>query len=128
VSHESRPVTAIDPNLTKEMLMNRLVLIFTLAITVFFLSPGVFGMRSVPGASGTANAQEDWKKEFEELCAGTQNSGELAADELKKLIDRCDKLKTRIEKLDETQRKVYLKRLQMCHDLYVFMLESKDKK
>jgi len=46
-------------------------------------------------------------------------------DELKSLVGRCDALKPRIEKLEETQRKVYLKRLQMCRDLLAFVLESK---
>jgi len=33
-----------------------------------------------------------------------------------------------IEKLEETQRKVYLKRLQMCKNLFSFILESREKK
>jgi hypothetical protein len=43
---------------------------------------------------------------------------------LKGLIERCEKLRPRIEKLDESAAKVYLKRLQMCKDLFVFVLES----
>jgi hypothetical protein len=39
-------------------------------------------------------------------------------------IRRCDRLKPRIEKLDESAAKVYLKRLRTCRDLFVFMLES----
>ena len=99
-----------------------------LAAAITFVVPAFPGAPGLPGASGIAHAQDDWKKEFEELCAKTQDSAEIPPDELKKLVDRCDLLKTRIEKLDETQRKVYLRRLQMCRDLYVFVLESREKK
>jgi len=37
-------------------------------------------------------------------------------------------LKPHIEKLDESQRKVYGRRLQLCSGLLVFVLESKEKK
>jgi hypothetical protein len=51
---------------------------------------------------------------------------EFSAGELRHLIARCDALKPRIEKLDEPQRKVTLKRLQMCRDLYAYVLEAKE--
>ncbi len=51
----------------------------------------------------------------------------LPMDELKGLVSRCDKLKPRIEKLDESQRKVYSRRLQVCRDLYQFVIESREK-
>ena len=75
-----------------------------------------------------AEAQEDWKNEFEDVCSKTQDSMTLSSDELRALVVRCDKLKPLIEKLDDTQRKVYLKRLQLCRDLLFFVLESKEKK
>jgi hypothetical protein len=74
---------------------------------------------------GIASAQEDWRQEFEVVCSQTQDAMALSAEELSGLIERCDKLKSRIEKLDESARKVYLKRLQLCRDLYVFVIESK---
>jgi hypothetical protein len=52
----------------------------------------------------------------------------LPADELKTLIAGCDKLKPVIEALEETPRKVYLKKLQMCRNLLAFVLETKEKK
>ncbi len=70
-------------------------------------------------------AQEDWRKEFDDVCSKTQDAMVFSADELRDLVGRCDRLKPRIEKLDESQRKVYLKRLQMCRDLYLFVLESR---
>jgi hypothetical protein len=77
---------------------------------------------------GIAEAQNDWKYEFDDICSKTQDSMALAPDELKRLVDRCDALRPRIEKLEETQKKVYLKRLQMCRDLLAFVLESKEGK
>jgi hypothetical protein len=52
----------------------------------------------------------------------------IPSNELKNLVDRCDRLKPRVEKLDESQRKVYLKRLQLCRDLFFFVLETREKK
>lgn len=73
-------------------------------------------------------AEEDWKSEFADICSKTEDAATLTAGELKNLIDRCERLKPLIEKLDETQRKIYLRRLQQCRDLLAFMLESKEKK
>ena len=109
--------------------MNKLkifVVVLVAAISILLLAPAAKeGMLSPAGA---AYAQDDWKKEFEAICSKTQDSAALSPDELNNLVDRCNKLRPRIEKLDETQRKVYLKRLQMCRDLFVFVLESKEKK
>ncbi len=77
--------------------------------------------------AGTASAQEDWKAEFADICSKTENPIALSTEEIKSLIERCDKLKPRIEKLEESAAKVYLKRLKMCRDLFVFTLESKSK-
>ena len=73
----------------------------------------------------------DWKSEYEDICSKTSDAMALTEDELKKLIERCDRLKPVIEALeDESTKKVYLKRLQMCRNLYNFCLEQKliDKK
>lgn len=50
----------------------------------------------------------------------------LSKAELQSLIERCDKLKPVIESLEETPRKVYRKRLQMCRELFAFVLQSKE--
>lgn len=71
-------------------------------------------------------AGEDWKTEFDDICSKTNDAMALTKEELKALIERCDKLKPVIEKLDESARKVYLKRLQMCRDMLAFALESKE--
>jgi hypothetical protein len=76
----------------------------------------------------SAYGEENWKKEFEEICGNTDDSMKLSQDELKKLIAGCDRLRPAIESLEETPRKVYLKRLQMCRGLLIFVLESKEKR
>jgi hypothetical protein len=76
-------------------------------------------------AQAPAQAVQDWKKEFEDICGKTQDAMALPVEELKTLVARCDKLKPQIEKLDESQRKVYSRRLQVCRDLYQFVIESR---
>jgi hypothetical protein len=102
-----------------------LVLVLIAACSILLASPAIQSNKMVP--SGVAHAQQNWRSEFDDLCGKTQEADALSVDELKQLIERCEKLKERIETLDETQRKVYLKRLQMCRDLFVFMLEAKEK-
>ena len=77
-------------------------------------------------APAAAQAQDDWKVEFDSICAKTQDADLFSPRELKELISRCDALKPRIEKLDESHRKVALKRLRMCRDLLVYVLQSKE--
>jgi hypothetical protein len=45
--------------------------------------------------------------------------------ELSERIERCDRLKKRLAGEDESTRKVYLRRIQMCQDLYRYVLQSK---
>ncbi len=71
-----------------------------------------------------AYAEEGWKAEFDDICVKTDEATTLPKAEVKSLIERCDKLKPRIEALEESARKVYLKRLQMCKDLFVYALET----
>lgn len=104
------------------------ILFFLLGLTSFFL-PLIVDRQDdrliVPSA---AQAQEDWKSGYEDICGKTQDAMGYSSEELRRLIDRCDKIRPLIEKLDQTQRKVYLRRLQMCRDLFAFALESKEKK
>ena len=83
-------------------------------------------VRAAAPAPSPAAAQ-DWKKEFEDVCAKTQDAMALPLDELRTLVARCDRLKPQIERLDESQRKVYSRRLQVCRDLYQFVLDSREK-
>lgn len=71
-------------------------------------------------------AQDGWKAEYDEVCSKTDLAMTLPREELSALIDRCDKLRPKIELEEETTRKIYLRRLQMCRDLYKFVLEAKE--
>ena len=105
--------------------MNRRILAPSLAL-LFLVVPISF-QAGIPSASEVrrACAQEGWREEFDAVCAKTDIAMTLSRDELTDLIGRCDRLKTRIEAEDESTRKVYLRRLGMCRDLYRFVLESK---
>jgi hypothetical protein len=72
--------------------------------------------------------QTDWKAEFDDICSKTDQAMSLSKEEISALIQRCDKLKPSIEQLEETQKKVYLRRLQLCRNLFAFTLESLNNK
>lgn len=69
--------------------------------------------------------EESWRTGFDDACAKTTDAMALSINELKSLIEKCEQLQKVIESQDETVRKVYLKRLQMCRNLYAFVLEAK---
>ena len=71
------------------------------------------------------SAGEAWQKEFDDICSKTQDAMTFSVDELKALVKRCDALAPRLEKLDETRKKVYLRRLKQCRGLFEYVLESK---
>ncbi|MBI5074737.1 MAG: hypothetical protein HZB62_06175 [Nitrospirae bacterium] len=71
-----------------------------------------------------AFGQDDWKAEFDDICAKTDQAMTLPKEELVSLVERCDKLKLRIEQLEETQKKVYLRRLQLCRNLFAFTIDT----
>lgn len=76
----------------------------------------------------SAEAVESWKAEFDRLCGQSDSAADMSAGDLKKALERCDALKPQIEALEATPRKVYLKRLQMCRNLFAYLLEGKEKK
>jgi len=75
-----------------------------------------------------AESIESWKAEFDAVCGLTDNAAEMTVDDLKKALERCAALKPKIEALDATPRKIYLKRLQMCTNLFTYLLEGKGEK
>ncbi|MBI1922281.1 MAG: hypothetical protein HYS23_14495 [Geobacter sp.] len=106
--------------------MRALPVVIALAATAVF-------MHVVDGSGGVSQsteawAEENWKGEFDDICSKTDGAMESAKEELQILITRCDKLKPQLEKLDEAPRKVYMKRLKMAHDLYQYVLDSKNAK
>jgi hypothetical protein len=95
-----------------------------LAISSLFFTP-LHGKLLLFG-SENAYALDDWMKEFDDVCSKTQDALAFTADELKNFLERCDALKPIMEKLDEPQRTVNLRRLKMCRGLYSFVLEQKE--
>jgi hypothetical protein len=94
--------------------------------TAIFLSGNLLPTRHPSFGPTVSLAQEGWKAEYESVCAKTDMAMTLSAEELKELIAGCDRLKPKIEAEEETTRKVYLRRLQMCRDLYKYVLEAKE--
>jgi len=72
-----------------------------------------------------AYGAEAWRTDFDAACAQSNDAMAFSMPELKQLIEQCDRLQKIIEAQEETVRKVYLKRLQMCRNLYQFVLEAK---
>ena len=107
---------------------------FRLIVFAMLLSTGlaaVGGVLAIGQASSSRSQstarQEGWRKEFDDICSKTQDAMTVSKEELTVLISRCDALKPKLEKLDETRKKVYLERLRMCRGLYAYVLESKEK-
>ena len=100
-----------------------------IAVLLFMGFVGPYGVRATvgpqPSASQADPAQESWQKEFDDVCSKTQDAMTFSQEELSDLIRRCDALLPRIEKLDATQRKVYLGRWQKCRGLYAYVLDAK---
>jgi hypothetical protein len=69
--------------------------------------------------------QQAFQHEFDDVCARTQDAMLLTKDELKDLMRRCDALVPKLTKLDETQRKVYKRRLEQCRGLFAYVLDTK---
>lgn len=106
--------------------MRRSVSIVISAVaSAIILVGGLLTTGCPPFGPAISLAQEGWKTEYESVCAKTDVAMALPAEELKELIAHCDKLKPRIEAEEESTRKVYLRRLKMCRDLYEYVLESK---
>lgn len=73
----------------------------------------------------TARSEESWRADFEQTCSKTSDAMTLSLAELNTLLERCSSLQKIIETQEESVRKVYLKRLQLCRNLYAYMVEYK---
>ncbi len=103
-----------------------LVLLSVIGATVFLSgNPMLTGSPSIGPAVSVAG--EGWKAEFESVCSQTNVAMALSVNELKDLVARCVKLAPEIEAQEESTRKVYLRRLRMCSDLYKYVLETKER-
>ena len=96
--------------------MGRAYILAVLCVTV---------LASMAPASGAADSEGGWKVELEEVCVKTDISMTLSREELQALILRCEELEKRIGEEDEVVRRIYLRRLKRCRDLFVYMMESK---
>ena len=94
------------------------------AVSGFSTAPADDSPQS-PAVQSKPAAHESWRKEFDELCAKTEDAMTFSQDELSSLIQRCDTLLPQLEKLDDSTKKVYLGRLRMCRGLYAYVLEAK---
>ena len=74
-----------------------------------------------------ARAAPAWRTEFEAVCAKTQDSMVLPLEELRSLVVRCDKLMPLLDALEESERKIYSRRLRACRELYAFVIETREK-
>lgn len=95
-----------------------LLLIFLVSFTI---TADLSGSSLITAAFG----EEAWKEKLMGLCAKTDIAMTLSPQELKELIAGCEKLQPVIDALGESPRKVYGKRLKMCKDLFIYVLETK---
>lgn len=78
-----------------------------------------------PARARAADPAPDWHKEFDAICGRTEEAMMLSTPELEDLVARADRLLPVVEKLGETERKVYLRRLQACRNLFAYVLETR---
>lgn len=74
---------------------------------------------------GVARGEEAWRTGFEEACAQSNQAMTLSVQDLNALVEKCDALEKVIGTQEASVRKVYLKRLQMCRNLYLYVLDYK---
>lgn len=67
-----------------------------------------------------------WRNDFNEVCEKTTEAMALSPQELKALIEKCDRVQKALAGEQETVVKVYTKRVKMCRDLYRYVLDSKE--
>jgi hypothetical protein len=96
--------------------------------TAIFLSWSPLLTRHPLFGPAVSLAEEGWKAEYESVCSKTDVAMTLSSEELKELIAGCDRLKPKLEAQEESTRKVYLRRLRMCRELYNYVLESREQK
>jgi len=70
-------------------------------------------------------SEDDWRAQFDETCGKTDVAMTLSESELVSLTEACDRLEKVIEGLESPERKVFRRRLQLCKNLYLFVLETK---
>lgn len=69
--------------------------------------------------------EEAWQTALDETCSKSNQAMTMSVQELQDLLAKCDELRKVIETQEASVRKVYLKRLSLCRNLYAYMLEYK---
>lgn len=75
--------------------------------------------------STLARAEESWQVRFEALTVRSAEVMSLPPAELQALLSECEILRSRLEELPESPRKVFRKRLELSCNLLRFALEQK---
>lgn len=73
----------------------------------------------------TALCAEPWKDEFDRLCGVTDQATTFSEDELKGLIQDCDRLMEKLKGMEVPKKKLYLFRIKKCRNLFTFILDTK---
>jgi hypothetical protein len=92
-----------------------------------FAADARFSGTGKPGGAGSGPEEREWINEFNDVCSATTASMALSKDELNSHIRSADALKGRLGCLGDSAKKVYSRRLRMCHDMYEFALDAKVK-
>jgi len=93
----------------------------TVSVKNILILPFLFA--SLLFVSAKSFAEDAWLPEFEDICGRTEDSGNMTEEELKAIVERCDKLRPAIEMSENPQKKVYLFRLDKCKNLFLYILE-----
>lgn len=99
----------------------KLHMILPLLFLVFLCQPPL----SANATDSPGAGPDQWRSAFEALSCQTVRAMEMSTAELNEFVGACDRLRPSIEALDETPRKVYLRKLEKIRKLYLFVLESK---
>ncbi len=66
-------------------------------------------------------ADDNWRDDFDRICAQTGSAGKLSKEELSSLIAESDGLLKIIKSSDDPEEKIYLIRLKKCRNFFIFM-------
>jgi hypothetical protein len=75
--------------------------------------------------AGTAFGGDEWRSDFDDVCGKTSVAMELSRSELLSLIVMGERVEKMLEAQDETTRKVFLKRIQKCLNLFRYVADTK---
>lgn len=77
--------------------------------------------------AGEMPAEDHWEDEFALVSSKASMAMALSIEELQELVKQCDAIRPSIEALEETPRKIYLKRLEKTKSLYLFVIGTRNR-